>query len=260
MPPPEDVDVGVDDAATLPEPEPHMPDMPEVSTVAEVVGIPDPVDIPDIAVGSNVVAAAGEAPPPSKVAVDPNISEADVPRVEHPAPLIVPVEAGTGLTPGDATSVAPSGMPVPPTAPAAMPSGEVAESEGVGVTAACAKAGLTSKGHTAVTIRKRFISVSMQQSSRRSHRSCDLRLRQDGLAGARVRIKRSLRCCCRPTGAVATIATSCKDSHMNGRPLGVHLILSTVADAVAYLGEPLTHQKRQPIRSGAGILNAASKL
>ena len=39
----DDVDVGLDDAAMLPEPEPHMPVNPDVS------GIPDDVDNPDVA-------------------------------------------------------------------------------------------------------------------------------------------------------------------------------------------------------------------
>ena len=72
----------------------------------------------------------------------------------------MPVEgSGIGLTPGDAISVAPNGMPVPPTgALGTMPSGEVAESEGVGITAACcAKAWPHSKAEAAVIIRKRFM-------------------------------------------------------------------------------------------------------
>jgi hypothetical protein len=71
-----DVDVGVEDAARLLEPEPHIPDMPEVCSIPEVVDIadvaeiadevesPDEVDIPEVA------AVAGAAvpiaiPPPS---------------------------------------------------------------------------------------------------------------------------------------------------------------------------------------------------
>jgi len=48
-----DVDVGVDDAAMLPEPEPHIPDNPEVSSIPDVVdspaavaGAPVPIVIP----------------------------------------------------------------------------------------------------------------------------------------------------------------------------------------------------------------------
>ena len=52
-----DVDVGVDDEAMLLEPEPHIPDMPDVST-PEIVDIPggidicDDVDVPGSAMGS----------------------------------------------------------------------------------------------------------------------------------------------------------------------------------------------------------------
>jgi hypothetical protein len=80
-----DVDIGVDDEATLLEPEPH-PDIPDVS-IPEAVDIPDVVDIPpdipddipvdgipvdvaDVAMAPVVVAVAGAAvpaavPPPS---------------------------------------------------------------------------------------------------------------------------------------------------------------------------------------------------
>src|SRR6195256_3631626 len=61
-----DVDVGVDDEAMLLEPEPHIPDMPDVS-IPGVVDIPggidicEDVDVPGIAVGS-VVAALASVP------------------------------------------------------------------------------------------------------------------------------------------------------------------------------------------------------
>ncbi len=42
-----DVDVGVDEEARLPEPEPHIPDNPDVSGIPEVVDIPDVAEIPD---------------------------------------------------------------------------------------------------------------------------------------------------------------------------------------------------------------------
>jgi hypothetical protein len=102
-------------------------------------------------------------PPPSKVAADPNIADGAVPTVEHTVLPIMPVEgSGAGLTPGEAISVAPNGMPVPPTgALGTMPSGEVAESEGVGITAACcAKAGPHSSAEAVVIIRKRFMVFS----------------------------------------------------------------------------------------------------
>jgi hypothetical protein len=156
-PPPgviDDVDVGVEEAAVLPEPEPHIPDMPEVSSMSEVVGIPDVVDIPIDVDMPDVAAVAGAVvpiaiPPPSKPAVDPNIPEGEVPRVEHDVPLpgieAVPVTSGAGLTPGDAISVEPNGMPVGETVePVVMPSGEVAPTLGVGLTMAltCALAAL----------------------------------------------------------------------------------------------------------------------
>jgi hypothetical protein len=161
-----DVDVGVDDEAIL-EPEPHIPDNPIVPSIPEVVDvadIPDDVDVPDIAVVSDVAAVAGVAapaavPPPSKVVVDPNIPDGEVPKVEHvvllPGIAIVPVEeVGIGLTPGDAISVEPSGIPVGETdEPDVMPSGEVAPIVGVGeaipVTCALATLQTNSAGTTA---------------------------------------------------------------------------------------------------------------
>jgi hypothetical protein len=142
-------EVGVDDEAMLPEPEPHIPDKPDVSIIPEVVDIPEVADIPDeVDVADDdtamVPVVAGVAlpvviPPPSKVAVDPNIPEGAVPTVEHAVPLlgmaVVPVEkAGAGLIPGDASSVEPSGIPVGETVePVPVPSGEVAPMLGVGV-------------------------------------------------------------------------------------------------------------------------------
>lgn len=56
-----DVDVGVDDAATLLEPEPHLPDKPGVFTVAEVVGVPDVAVLSPLAAVADPIAV----PPPS---------------------------------------------------------------------------------------------------------------------------------------------------------------------------------------------------
>jgi hypothetical protein len=71
-------DVGVDDAAMLLEPEPHIPVNPDVSSMPEDVDSPDvaeiavDVDIPDGATPSDVAAVAGveipvaiPIPPPS---------------------------------------------------------------------------------------------------------------------------------------------------------------------------------------------------
>ncbi|MDI4236075.1 hypothetical protein OZ411_25005 [Bradyrhizobium sp. Arg237L] len=155
-----EVDDGVDDAMTLVEPEPHIPDVPDVSMMPDAVAmpelssVPDVVDTPDVAdiagdmpgvaaVSPAMAAVAGAVDPtaipaPSNVAVDPNIWVGAVPTVEQTVPLlgmaIVPVAgAASGLTPADESSVAPSGIPVGETGELALPSGEVASSVGVGV-------------------------------------------------------------------------------------------------------------------------------
>ena len=80
----DEVEFGLDEAATLLEPEPHIPDNPDVSImpedvespdVAEIaveVDIPDDVDVPDGATSPVVAAVAGVVvpvaianPPPS---------------------------------------------------------------------------------------------------------------------------------------------------------------------------------------------------
>ena len=141
------------------EPEPHIPDMPEVSSMPEVVDIPDVADMPDDVDIPEVAAAAAAAvptaiPPPSKLAVDPNIVDGEVPTVEHAVPLlvlgivIVPVTpVAAGLSPPEMISVDPSGMPVGPTdVPGPVPSGEVAPRVGVvGIAPTCAIAPLQAK-------------------------------------------------------------------------------------------------------------------
>jgi hypothetical protein len=184
-----DVDVGVDDEATLLDPEPHIPDIPEVSSVPEVVDIPDvprrldevdtpDVDAPDIAAVPDiaalpaVVALAGvpiPIPPPSKLAVDPNIDDGEVPTVEHAVPLvvlgiaIVPVTpVGAGLSPGEVSSVEPSGMPVGSTdVPGLNPNGEVAPRAGVvAIAPTCAVAGLqTSSAGRIAAINENLIGI-----------------------------------------------------------------------------------------------------
>jgi len=154
-----DVDVGVEDAAMLLDPEPHIPDMPEVCSIPDVAEIPDDVEVPGEVDIPGVAAVAGAAvptpiPPPSKLAVDPNIDEGAVPMVEHVVPLfsivIVPVASpGAGLTPGDAISVEPNGIPVGETDEpvAVMPSGVVVARLGVGlaIPLTCARAALQTK-------------------------------------------------------------------------------------------------------------------
>src|SRR5258705_1565566 len=74
-----DVDVGVDDDAMLLEPEPHIPDIPDVSSIPEDVDIPngtdisDDVDVPGVVVGS-VVAAVGSVPVAPDVAMLPVVA------------------------------------------------------------------------------------------------------------------------------------------------------------------------------------------
>jgi hypothetical protein len=150
-----DVDVGADEAARLLEPEPHAPDIPDVSGIPgapEDIGIPDVADVvngvavPDVVVPESA-AVAGAAvptasPPPSKLAVDPNISDGEVPTVGHAVVLagfgivIVPVTpVGTGLRPAEVISVAPRGIPAGDAPePEVTPSGDVAPTIGVGST------------------------------------------------------------------------------------------------------------------------------
>ena len=181
-----DVDVGVDDEAMLLEPEPHIPDIPDVSSAPADADIPvgtdicDDVDVSGVAVGSVVAAVAGVAvpaavPPPSKLAVDPNIPDDEVPTVEQDVPLLViapllgiamvPVTllVGAGLTPDDVISVAPIGTPAAPTDPPGLiPSEEVLPSEGIAVSGSStwANAGLAhSNGQAVATIKKRFMEV-----------------------------------------------------------------------------------------------------
>ena len=75
-------------------------------------------------------------PPPSKVVLEPDIPDDGLPMTKHvvPFPVIPIVPAGAGLSPGDASSVAPMGIPAGGTGePGAMPSGEVMPSgEGTG--------------------------------------------------------------------------------------------------------------------------------
>jgi hypothetical protein len=100
------------------------------------------------------------------VAVDPYIVDGYIPIVGQAVPLgiaVVAVDAiGNGLTPGEAISVEPNGIPVPPTgALGTVPSGEVTDNEGVGTAAAWAKAAFGSNCSAVSTIRRRFISLSL---------------------------------------------------------------------------------------------------
>jgi len=84
-------------------------------------------------------------PPPSYV-LAPDIPDEELSTAEHvePKPAIPAVPLVSGLSPGDASSVAPKGIPVGGTdAPGTTPSGEVAAIPGVGsaIPPTCEKAG-----------------------------------------------------------------------------------------------------------------------
>ncbi|HEV7603294.1 MAG TPA: hypothetical protein VGO49_23950 [Bradyrhizobium sp.] len=205
-PPGVDVDVGVEDEVMLLEPDPHIPDMPEVCSIPEVGDIPDVAEIPDDVDSADevdipdVAAVAGDAvpiaiPPPSKLAVDPNMDDGAVPVVEHDVPLpdmeIVPVASpGAGLTPGDATSVEPSGIPVGETDEpvAVMPSGEVVARLGVGlaIPLTCAIAPLqTSSAGSTTAINDNLIGILLCKPAS-PQREAD---RRPGHRGARVSVE-----------------------------------------------------------------------
>jgi hypothetical protein len=186
-----DVAVGAEDETMLLEPEPHIPDVPDVSSVPEEVDIAGDVDVPAFdgvgtpgigrVPGSTAVAGAeapAVVPPPSYIAVDPYISAGEVATVEHAVPLlvvgmeIVPAKpVGAGLTPADVISVEPNGIPVGELAePIAMPSGEVAPIVGVGmaVSSTCATAAALqriSAGKTAA-IKDNFIVILLRSPRR----------------------------------------------------------------------------------------------
>jgi hypothetical protein len=172
-----DVADGAEDETMLLEPEPHIPDVPDVSSIPEDVDIAGDVDVPAFdgvgtpgtgtVPGSTAVEGAeapGVVPPPSYIALEPYISEGEVATVEHAVPLLVagmemvaakPV--GAGLTPADVISVEPNGIPVRELVePIIMPSGEVAPIVAVGMTVSstCAIAALQtiSAGRTAAII------------------------------------------------------------------------------------------------------------
>jgi hypothetical protein len=155
-PPPGDVgDVAADDEALLLELVPQAPD----------IAAPPANDVP----------APVPVPPPSKVVLEPDIPGDGLPVVKHvvPFPVIPNVPAAAGLSPGDASSVAPMGIPVGGTGkPGAMPSDEVALIPGVGLPTppTCANAGMQPKSAacTAITNTRRImISIVRAQRSGR---------------------------------------------------------------------------------------------
>jgi hypothetical protein len=178
------VEVGVDDEATLLEPAPHIPDIPAVSIIPEVVDIPDVLkrfvesEIPEVdAPGIAVLAALPvPIPPPSKLVVDPNIDDGEVPTVEHAVPLvvlgieIVPVTpVGTGLSPAEVSSVDPRGTPVGATGvPGLRPSGEVVPRAGVvGIAPTCAIALLQTRSIGRTTAMNEYLTCALRFAATR---------------------------------------------------------------------------------------------
>jgi hypothetical protein len=162
--------------------------------------------VPDIAVPPDIdVPFPIPKPPPSYVVLAPTIPDAGLPIAEPvmPKPVnpVAPVVAlGSGLTPGDVSSVAPKGTPVGETVePGPMPSGDVAPMLGVGLpippTWAKAEPQLSSSADAA-TIAKRVIMGSTsysRHSSRLPVRRDDNAIKRPAKASRE--LPRLVRCC-----------------------------------------------------------------
>ena len=154
-PPGEVGDVAADDEALLLELVPHVPE------VAAPPGNDVPVPTP--------------SPPPSKVVLEPeDIPDDGLPVTKHVVPIPI-VPAGTPLSPGDASSVAPTGIPVGGTGkPGAMASDEVAPIPGVGlpIPPTCANAGMQPKSAACIAaINTRRIMISIVRAQRSGRRT-----------------------------------------------------------------------------------------
>ncbi len=138
-----------------------------VPQIAELPGNDVPVPVP--------------TPPPSKFVLEPDIPDDGLPVAEHVVPATKPVipmvPLVAGLSPGDASSVAPMGIPVGATdEPGVMPSGEVAAIPGVGMPTppTCAAAGLqpiSAACIAAINMRRIIVSIFPTQRSGRANRS-----------------------------------------------------------------------------------------
>jgi hypothetical protein len=78
------VELGLEDAAMLLEPEPHMPDMPAVSSVPVVVDSPEPGVIPDI------VDIDGVAAIPDDMSIEAAVFPATLPAVAADPAIAIP--------------------------------------------------------------------------------------------------------------------------------------------------------------------------
>jgi hypothetical protein len=149
-------DIAADDEALLLEPVPQTAVLP-----GDDVPVPTPI------------------PPPSKFVLELDIPDEGLAIAEQvvPKPVIPMVPLIAGLSPGDASSVAPMGIPVGATdEPGVMPSGEVAAIPGVGMPTppTCAAAGLQPMSAAciaAINMRRIIVSIFPTQRSGRANRS-----------------------------------------------------------------------------------------
>lgn len=141
----EEDDIAADDDGAPLALAPHVPD------VAALPGNGVPVPIPN--------------PPPSKFVLEPDASADGLPMAAHVVAIIPLASVSAGLSPGDASSVAPMGRPTGGTGePDVMPSGEVVPIPGVGlpIPPTCAKTGLQLNNAAAVAaINARRIVISV---------------------------------------------------------------------------------------------------
>jgi hypothetical protein len=159
----EDADpVGLDDAVVVAQVPDAVPEMPAPSNSAVGADVPDTAPVAGDSPFIAPVAPMAELPiPAAPVCIDPA-------TLEHAEVVVVimleAMPVAPGLTPGVASSVAPSGIPVAPTgAPGPIPSGEVTPSVvGAPVTIPTwAKAGLPhNNGSATVKIKRGFIEHS----------------------------------------------------------------------------------------------------
>ena len=152
--------VGLDDAAAVVA---HVPDADPPAPAPSNNGVG--ADVPDIAPAEDVPAIA-----PEGAVIDPPLLEHAVPDVIAPGAEGL---AAVGLTPGVASSMAPSGIPVPPTrAPGPIPSGDVRPMRGVvpAPMPTCANAvPLPNKGQTIAAIKTPLMDAFLRfRSSRMS--------------------------------------------------------------------------------------------
>jgi hypothetical protein len=126
--------------------------------------------VPEVAAPPGNVPVPTASPPPSKFVLEPDIPNGGLPTAKHVVPFPVVVPTGTPLSPGDASPVAPIGIPVGGTGtPGAMPSDEVAPMLGVGlpIPPTCANAGMQPKSAACIAaINTRRIMISIVRTIR----------------------------------------------------------------------------------------------